>query len=180
MLWEAGRLTLDLGRAVLAEDYGLKDATPHNVLFRGSEPVFVDALSFERRNPGDPLWKPCAQFIRSFLLPLRVHRRWGIPLADVFTTRRDGLEPEEVYRMCKPWERLHPSLLTLVSIPTWLSRRAWAGPSGHLPARSAGRHGKGPLHRRVGFPSHGPRAERAPTGGAAKIHLVGLHGRAQL
>jgi hypothetical protein len=124
MLWEAGRLTLDLGRAVLAEDYGLKDATPYNVLFRGSEPVFVDALSFERRNPGDPLWKPCAQFIRSFLLPLLVHRRWGIPPADVFTARRDGYEPEEVYRMCKPWERLRPGLLTLVSIPTWLSRRA--------------------------------------------------------
>ena len=41
MLWEAGRLTLDLGRAVLAEDYGLKDATPLNILFRGSEPVFL-------------------------------------------------------------------------------------------------------------------------------------------
>ncbi len=124
MLWEAGRLTLDLGRAVLAEDYGLKDATPHNVLFRGSEPVFIDALSFERRNPGDPLWKPCAQFIRSFLLPLLANRRWGIPLADVFTTRRDGFEPEEIYRLCRPWERLHPRMLSLVSIPTWLSRRA--------------------------------------------------------
>jgi SAM-dependent methyltransferase len=124
MLWEAGRLTLDLGRAVLAENYGLKDATPCNILFRGSEPVFVDALSFERRQPGDPLWKPCAQFIRAFLLPLLANRRWGIPLADIFATRRDGLEPEEVYRLCRPWERFHPRILSLVSIPTWLSRRA--------------------------------------------------------
>jgi SAM-dependent methyltransferase len=124
MLWEAGRLTLELGRAVLAEGYGLKDATPQNVLFRGSEPVFIDALSFERRHAGDPLWKPCAQFIRSFLLPLLANRRWGIPLADVFTTHRDGLEPEDVYRLCRPWERLHPGILPLVSIPTWLSRRA--------------------------------------------------------
>lgn len=124
MLWEAGRLTLELGRAVLAEEYGLKDATPHNVLFRGSEPVFVDALSFERRHPGDPIWKPAAQFIRTFLLPLLANRRWGIPLADIFITHRDGLEPEEVYRLCRAWERLHPGILTLVSIPTWLSRRA--------------------------------------------------------
>ncbi len=124
MLWEAGRLTLELGRAVLAEDYGLKDATPHNVLFRGSEPVFIDALSFERRTPGDPLWKPAAQFIRSFLLPLLANRRWGVPLADVFTTHRDGLEPEEIYRHCQPWERLHPRILSLATIPTWLSRRA--------------------------------------------------------
>jgi hypothetical protein len=124
MLWEAARLTLDLGRAVLAEDYGLKDATPSNILFRGSEPVFIDALSFERRNPGDPLWKPCAQFIRAFLLPLLANRRWGVPLADVFATHRDGLESEEVYRLCGPMERLHPRILSLVSIPTWLSRRA--------------------------------------------------------
>src|SRR5208283_2236461 len=124
MLWAAGRLTLELAQAALADGFGLKDATPHNVLFRGSEPVFIDALSFERRNPGDPLWKPCAQFIRSFLLPLLANRRWGIPLADVFTTHRDGLEPEEIYRFCRPWERLHPGILSLVSIPTWLSRRA--------------------------------------------------------
>jgi SAM-dependent methyltransferase len=124
MLWEAGRLTLELGRAALGEGYGLKDATPHNILFRGSEAVLVDALSFERRDPGDPVWKPCGQFIRSFLLPLLANRRWGIPLADIFTTHRDGLEPEEVYRLCRPWELWHPRMLSLVSIPTWLSRRA--------------------------------------------------------
>lgn len=124
MLWEAGRLTLDLGQAALEESYGLKDATPHNVLFRGSQPVFVDALSFERRQPGDAVWKPCAQFIRTFLLPLLANRRWGLPLSDVFTTHRDGLEPEEVYRLCGFWERWNPSVLSLVSIPAWLSRRA--------------------------------------------------------
>ena len=124
MLWEAGRLTLELGRAALAENYGLKDATPSNILFRGSEPVFVDALSFEHRKPGDPVWKPCAQFDRNFLLPLLANRRWGIPLADIFATRRDGLEPEEIYRLCQPWERFYPGILSLVSVPTWLSRRA--------------------------------------------------------
>ena len=106
MLWEAARLTLDLGRAVLAEDYGLKDATPCNVLFRGSEAVFIDALSFERRHPGDPLWKPCAQFIRAFLLPLLANRRWGVPLADVFTTHHDGLEPISRHRRWPPLENL--------------------------------------------------------------------------
>jgi hypothetical protein len=124
MLWEAGRLTLELGRAVLSEGYGLKDATPHNVLFRGGEAVFVDALSFERRAPGDSLWKPAAQFIRCFLLPLLANQRWGIPLSDIFTTHRDGYEPEEIYRHCRPWERLRPRMLSLVSIPTWLSRHA--------------------------------------------------------
>ena len=93
MLWEAGRLTLDLAQAVRADGFGLKDATPSNVLFRGSEPVFTDALSFERRNPGDPIWKAQAQFVRTFLLPLLANRRWGLSLPELFTTRRDGLEP---------------------------------------------------------------------------------------
>jgi SAM-dependent methyltransferase len=124
MLWAAGALTLDLGRAALSEGFGLKDATPHNILFRGSEPVFIDALSFEPRHPADPIWLPEAQFIRTFLLPLLAQHRWGIPLADVFTTHRDGLEPEAVYRLCGPLEKFTPRMLALVSIPTWLSRKS--------------------------------------------------------
>jgi SAM-dependent methyltransferase len=124
MLWDAGRLTLELSRAALAEGFGLKDATPSNVLYRGSEPVFIDALSFERRAAGDPIWKPYAQFVRTFLLPLLASCQFGMRLADIFTTRRDGLEPEEIYHLCGPLERFFkPRLLSLVSIPTWLSRR---------------------------------------------------------
>lgn len=124
MLWAAGGLTLELARASLVDGFGLKDATPRNVLFRGSEPVFVDALSFEPRNPADPIWLPEAQFVRTFLLPLLANRRWGLPLADVFATRRDGLEPEEVYRLCGPLEKFMPRMLSLVSLPTWLSRKS--------------------------------------------------------
>src|SRR4029077_13230242 len=71
----------------------------------------------------DPIWLPEAQFVRTFLLPLLANRRWGLPLADIFTTHRDGLEPEDVYRWCGPLEKFTPRMLSLVSIPTWLSRR---------------------------------------------------------
>jgi len=124
MLFEAGRLTLDLAEAAMAESFGLKDATPYNILFRGCQPVFVDVLSFERRTAGDPVWLPYAQFVRTFLLPLLVNRRRGVRLADLFTTHRDGLGPQEVYRMCGPLEKLLPPVLSLVSLPTWLSGRA--------------------------------------------------------
>jgi hypothetical protein len=53
MLAAAGTLTLELFRNALPEGFGLKDATPYNVLFRGAQPVFVDVLSFERREPRD-------------------------------------------------------------------------------------------------------------------------------
>ncbi len=126
MLYEAGRLTLDLAQTSLQEGYCLKDATPYNVLFEGSTPVFVDLLSFERRNPRDPVWRAHAQFCRTFLLPLLAHKYWGVRPVDIFSSRRDGLEPSEVYRFCGPLRRFVPLLLTQVSLPTWLSRKAGA------------------------------------------------------
>ena len=121
MLHAAGKLTLDLAESLLAEGLGLKDATPYNVLFRGSEPVFVDILSFERRDPGDPVWLPYAQFSRTFLLPLLASKHLGWALDQLLLSRRDGLEPEEVYRACGFTRRLLPPVLTLATLPVWLS-----------------------------------------------------------
>jgi len=123
MLHEAARLTLDLTESLLVESLGLKDATPYNILFRGPCAVFVDLLSFERRNMGDPIWLPEAQFERTFLLPLLVNRHFGIELSQLLNARRDGLEPEDVYRLCGPLRKLSPSFLSSVSIPTWLGGR---------------------------------------------------------
>ncbi len=123
MLHAAGEFTLDLARDLLREGLGLKDATPYNILFRGPKPVFIDVLSFERRDPRDPAWLPYAQFVRTFALPLLVNRVFGMPLDQIFTTRRDGLEPEEVYRWASPLRRVLPPFLSLVSMPAWLSGR---------------------------------------------------------
>jgi SAM-dependent methyltransferase len=123
MLHSAARLTLEVAQTCLEAGYGLKDATPYNVLFRGSSPIFIDMLSFERRHEADPVWRPHAQFCRTFLLPLLAHRQWGIRPADVFSQRRDGYDPSEVYRFCGPLRRFLPPFLTHVSLPTWLSRK---------------------------------------------------------
>src|SRR5947207_2576713 len=120
MLHAAGMLTLDLAQALHADGLGLKDGTPYNVLFRGPEPVFIDVLSFERREPGDATWLPYAQFVRTFLLPLLANRAYGLGLDQVLTTRRDGLEPEEVYRWTSPLQRLRPPYFSLVTMPVWL------------------------------------------------------------
>ena len=128
MLEAAGQLTIELAGSLLADGLGLKDATPYNVLFRGPAPVFVDVLSIERRDPREPLWMPYAQFVRTFLLPLVVHKRFGVPLDSLLLARRDGLEPDDVYRMCGLLAKLRPPILTLVSFPVWLGAR---GDRGH-------------------------------------------------
>jgi SAM-dependent methyltransferase len=95
-------------------------------MFWGPQSVFLDVLSFEERDPHDPTWLPQAQFVRTFLLPLLVNRRYGVPLSQIFTTRRDGLEPEEVYPLLGPLGRLRPRHLSLVSIPVWFGKRSAA------------------------------------------------------
>lgn len=123
MLYAAGCLTLDLADSLLAEGFGLKDATPYNILFRGPDPVFIDLLSFERRDPSDPTWLPYAQFVRTFLLPLLVAKHFGRRLDELLITHRDGLEPEEVYRLSSLKKKLRSEFLTLVTLPTWLASR---------------------------------------------------------
>ena len=124
MLGAAGELTLELAEAALEEGFGLKDASPYNVLFEGASPVFVDVLSFEKRDAHDPTWLPYAQFVRMFVLPLLVDREFGTAAGQIFLGRPAGLEPEEVYAHCSWSKRLQPLLLTEVSIPTWLNGRA--------------------------------------------------------
>jgi SAM-dependent methyltransferase len=53
-------------------------------------------------------------------LPLLANKYYGLRLDQILTTRRDGLEPEEVYRWLKPLDRILPPFLSLVSMPTWL------------------------------------------------------------
>lgn len=124
MLASAGELTLKLFQSAIHEGFGLKDATPYNVLFRGATPVFVDVLSFEQRNPFDATWISYAQFVRTFLLPLLSHRYFGLEPGDMFAQRRDGLEPDAVYRWAGLGKRFAPDFLSLVTLPKWLGGKA--------------------------------------------------------
>ncbi len=137
MLHAAAELTLNFALDLLPEGLGLKDATPYNVLFRGPDPVFVDLLSVERRRPGDAIWLPYAQFVRTFLFPLLAHRHFRLQPDQALISRRDGLEPEEVYAWLRGLQKLRPPFLSLVSLPTWLGsgRKDDAALYRHAPLR---------------------------------------------
>ncbi len=121
MLHAAADLTLRLARRSLEEGLGLKDATPYNVLFEATKPLFVDFLSFERRDPSDPTWMPYAQFVRTFLIPLLLNQKLGLGLERAFYAQPEGISPEEAYALT-PWaRRLSPRFFTLVCLPTWLN-----------------------------------------------------------
>ena len=120
-LWlSAAELTLDLCTELLADGWILKDATPLNVLFQGTKPIFVDLLSVERLDATRPLWLAYGQFVRTFLLPMVAHSRLGWPLHSMLM-RRDGFEPEEIYSALSWWQRLQRPALSAVTLPRLLA-----------------------------------------------------------
>lgn len=122
MLAAAGELTLELALRLQKIGWGLKDATPYNILFRGPVPIFIDVLSLEERPPNDPLWKAAAQFERTFILPLIAYQYFGISPANTFLECREGMEPEALFRICGPVRRLSPLSMRFVTLPVWLGR----------------------------------------------------------
>lgn len=122
MLYAAGELTLDLMERLLPENLVLKDASPYNILYRGAKPVFIDLLSIEKRALEDSTWLAYAQFTRTFISPLLADKYFGVRLDQTFRVYRDGLQPEQVFRMSSLMRKLHPALLTTISLPALLSR----------------------------------------------------------
>jgi SAM-dependent methyltransferase len=122
MLAEAGRLTLDLAARALDAGHVLKDASPHNILFRGPDPVLVDVLSFAPAEPDIGAWPPASQFVRCFLIPLLMHRELGLPMRHLMS-RRDGIEPAQA-AAALGIRRWKPGALSTVAIPALLDPAA--------------------------------------------------------
>ena len=122
-LWlSAAELTLNLCIDLVQEGWLLKDATPLNVLFQGTQPVFVDVLSIERIDPLRPIWLAYGQFVRTFLLPMLAYSRLGWPL-QASVTRRDGYEPEDIYSALTWPARLRQPALSAVTLPSLLANK---------------------------------------------------------
>jgi SAM-dependent methyltransferase len=122
-LWlAAAGATLTLCRDLVQNDWILKDATPLNVLFQGTRPIFVDVLSVARLQPRLPLWFAYAQFVRMFLLPMLAYSRLHWPLRGLIG-QRDGYEPEDLYPALPLAARLTQPGLSAVTLPHLLTRR---------------------------------------------------------
>ncbi|HEX9200723.1 MAG TPA: class I SAM-dependent methyltransferase [Acidobacteriaceae bacterium] len=131
----AAELTLALCDEALAAGLILKDATPLNVLFDGTRPIFVDILSFERRDPKSSIWLAYGQYVRTFLLPLLMNRMLSWPLS-VSIFARDGYEPADCYAALGWSQRLSRDAFWPITLPALLDKRK---PAGAAPKKSAAR-----------------------------------------
>jgi hypothetical protein len=122
MLRDAALLQLDLELASLDEGLTLKDATPYNVQFRGSAPVFIDVGSFERLREGEA-WAGYRQFCMLFLYPLLFQAYKEIPFQPWLRGAIDGITPTEAANVFSLRDRFRRGVLMHVALHARLERR---------------------------------------------------------
>jgi hypothetical protein len=115
MLRDAALLTLDLILASLDEDLVLKDATPYNVQFKGSRPVFLDIGSWEKLDAGEP-WAGYRQFCMQFLYPLMLQAYKGVPFQPWLRGALDGITPAQARSLMSFRDRFRKGTTTHVFI----------------------------------------------------------------
>lgn len=121
MLRDAALLQLDLLAAALRDDVILKDATPFNVQFRGTRPVFIDIGSFAPYAAGTP-WVAYRQFCSMYLYPLLLQAYRGLDIQPWFRGSLSGIAPRDCRRMFS-WTNLwRPGLLTHVWLHAAIDR----------------------------------------------------------
>jgi hypothetical protein len=122
MLKQAAILQLELLAAALAENFTLKDASPYNIQWRGTQPVFIDIPSFVKLQPGD-CWAGYRQFCQLFLYPLLLAAYKGIPFHPWLRGSIEGIQPHECRQLMSWRDCLRPGVMTHVVLHNALATR---------------------------------------------------------
>jgi SAM-dependent methyltransferase len=122
MLRDAALLQLGLLRAALAEDMIPKDASPYNVQWQGTSPVFIDVGSFEPLPEGEP-WAGYRQFCCLFLYPLMIQAYAGLPFQPLLRGLLEGIEPAAARAILRGRHTVRRGVLTHVALHARLERR---------------------------------------------------------
>jgi len=137
MLRRAALLQLELMEAALAEDFILKDATPYNVQFIGSRPIFIDVGSFEPMEPGDA-WVGYRQFCRQFLFPLMLRAYRNVPFQPWLRGDPEGLTASTTSQLLRWGNRFRPGVLTNVVLQSKAEQRFAAAAGVRSELKTAG------------------------------------------
>lgn len=124
MLRDAALLQLDLLLEGLEEGLTLKDASPYNVQWRGTAPVFVDVASFGRWAPGEP-WMGYRQFCQLFLYPLLIAAYRDVDFHPWLRGSLEGVDAKTCFRVLGARSMLRPGVATHVYLQA-RAQAAWA------------------------------------------------------
>ncbi len=122
MLKAAAIRSLEILQEALDKGFILKDATPYNIQFMGSNPLLIDVGSFERYREGTP-WIGYSQFCRTFLNPLLLQSFTGVPFQMWMRSSLEGIEPTHLSSLLPLRHKLRKGVFIDVVLQAWLSRR---------------------------------------------------------
>jgi len=107
--------TLKLQRYCLQHGYTLKDATAFNVTYHKGAPIFVDTLSFDVYEDGQP-WRAYKQFIMHFLGPLVLAKYHGTDMLKTLLQYIDGMPMQKMAKMLPFSTKFNPILYTNIHL----------------------------------------------------------------
>lgn len=122
MLQDAALLQLELLLAALDEHMTLKDASPFNIQWVGTSPVFIDIPSFERLSQGEP-WVGYGQFCQMFLYPLFLQAYKDIPFQPWLRGNINGIASQYCHNLMSIRDLLRPGVFFHVSVQAWAQAR---------------------------------------------------------
>ena len=124
LLRHAALLHLALLARLIPEGFILADATPSNVMFQGTRPVFIDAGSIVPYHPGD-VWQAFQQFLQTMLYPLMSAAYKGIPYhAWLRGAGEDGIPAWQAARLFGWRDCLKPGVLRYAKLGAALNGAA--------------------------------------------------------
>lgn len=122
MLKDAALLHLDVLEKCLPHDLILKDSSAYNVQFIGTQPIFIDVLSFAKLDSGDP-WIGYNQFCKLFLYPLMLQAYKQVPFQNWLRSELEGLDPVTFSHLMSTRDLLRPGVFTHVYLQAWMQKR---------------------------------------------------------
>lgn len=136
LLKKAALFQLDVLLTALDHDFSLSDATAYNVQFDGTQPIFIDHLSFRPYREGE-IWAAHRQFCMQFLNPIILWSRLGVAPNAWFRGNLEGIEPEQLAPLLRWRDRLSWTALAHVILQGTFQQRANSGEGKEVAAGEA-------------------------------------------
>ena len=126
MLKDAALLQLHLLETCVRAGWVQKDATPFNIQWIGTRPVFIDIPSFVPREDGE-YWQGHRQFSSMFLIPLMLTAYLRVPYQPLLRSCLEGIPPEIATRYFHGLRRFKRGVPSHVWFPSkvegWMRQR---------------------------------------------------------
>lgn len=125
MLRQAALLHLEILTETLNSGFILKDASPYNVQFCGTRPVFIDVGSFVAMAPDEP-WAAYRQFCELMLFPLLLQAYRHVDLQPVLRGELEGISSRHFLRSLSWRDLFRPGVFSHGWLQAMLERHTRA------------------------------------------------------